>query len=97
MGCLPEVRRDQLGFYLRTWRTFGDYVRIRTVPRYDIYLIANPAAVERVLVKNSRNYRKPAFLTGPVRLVAGNGLFSSEGDFWLRQRRLAQPAFVRES
>ena len=97
LGCLPEIRRDQLGFYLRTWRTFGDYVRIRTVPGYDIYLIASPAAVERVLVKNSRNYRKPAFLTGPVRLVAGNGLFSSEGDFWLRQRRLAQPAFLRES
>ena len=97
LGCLPEIRRDQLALYLRTWRTYGDYVRIRTLPGYDIYLIASPTAVERVLVKNSRNYRKPAFLTAPVRMVTGNGLFSSDGDLWLRQRRLAQPAFVRES
>src|SRR5262249_38435613 len=46
-------------------------------------------------VKNYKNYRKPEFLNGPVRLLLGNGLFSSEGDFWLRQRRLAQPAFLR--
>jgi cytochrome P450 len=65
------------------------------VPGYDIYLLADPAAVEHVLVKNYKNYRKPEFLNGPVRLLLGNGLFSSEGDFWLRQRRLAQPAFLR--
>jgi cytochrome P450 len=32
---------------------------------------------------------------GTLRLILGNGLFTSDGDFWLRQRRLAQPAFHR--
>src|SRR5262249_9619754 len=94
-GCLRAFRRDQLNFLLDLRRTYGDHVRIPTVPGYDIYLLADPAAVEQVLVKNYKNYRKPEFLTGPVRLLLGNGLFSSEGDFWLRQRRLAQPAFLR--
>jgi cytochrome P450 len=89
------MRKDRLTFYRETWRTHGDYVRIPTLPGFDIHLIASPAAVEHVLAKNSKNYRKPDFLTGPVRLIAGNGLFTSEGDFWLRQRRLAQPAFLR--
>jgi cytochrome P450 len=94
-GCLRDFRRDQLTFLRDLRRTYGDHVRIPTVPGYDIYLLADPAAVEHVLVKNYKNYRKPEFLTGPVRLLLGNGLFSSEGDFWLRQRRLAQPAFLR--
>jgi cytochrome P450 len=94
-GCLREFRRDQLNFVRDLRRIHGDYVRIPTVPGYDIYLLADPAAVEHVLVKNYKNYRKPEFLIEPVRLLLGNGLFSSEGDFWLRQRRLAQPAFLR--
>jgi cytochrome P450 len=94
-GCLRPFQRDQLNFLRDIWRTHGDYVRIPTLPGFDVYFLADPAAIEHVLVKNHRNYRKPAFLTGPVRLLLGNGLFTSEGDFWLRQRRLSQPAFLR--
>ncbi len=94
-GCLREFRHDQMNFLREVWRTHGDYVRIPLVPGYPVYLLADPAAIEHVLTKNHKNYRKPEFLTGPVRLLLGNGLFNSEGDFWLRQRRLAQPAFLR--
>jgi cytochrome P450 len=94
-GCLGAFRRDQLNFLRDMRRTHGDYVRIPTVPGWDVYLLADPAAIEHVLVKNHKNYRKPKFLTGPVRLLLGNGLFTSEGNFWLRQRRLSQPAFLR--
>jgi cytochrome P450 len=94
-GCLRAFQRDQLNFLRAIWRIHGDYVRIPTVPGYDVYFLADPAAIEHVLVKNAKNYRKPSLLTGPVRLLLGNGLFTSEGAFWLRQRRLSQPAFLR--
>jgi cytochrome P450 len=94
-GCLRAIRNDELRFYRDTWRTYGDYVRIPTLPGWDVYLLADPAAVEHVLAKNHKNYRKLKLITTAVRPVIGNGLFTSEGDFWLRQRRLAQPAFLR--
>jgi cytochrome P450 len=96
-GCLREFQRNQLNFLNDTWRTYGDLVRIPTVPGYPVYFLADPTAIEHVLVKNHKNYRKLGFITGPIRLLLGNGLFSSEGDFWLRQRRLAQPAFLRSA
>jgi cytochrome P450 len=96
-GCVQAFQSEPLNFPREAWRTYGDYVRLRLLPGFDLYLIVDPAAVEHVLVKNYKNYRKPSFLTGPVRLLTGNGLFTSEGDFWLRQRRLAQPAFVRSA
>src|ERR1700693_3558836 len=86
-GCLRAFQRDQLNFLRDVWRTYGDYVRIPTVPGYDVYFLADPAAIEHVLVKNYKNYRKAGFLTGPIRLVVGNGLFTREGDLSLRPRR----------
>ena len=45
------------------------------------------------LVTHSERYAKPDFFLKPMGLVQGQGLFSSEGDFWKKQRRLMQPAF----
>lgn len=58
------------------------------------YLITDPDAVEYVLVTNSRNFNK-GFFYDRVRPLFGNGLVTSEGDFWRHQRRLIQPAFHR--
>ncbi len=59
------------------------------------YLLTNPDHIEQVLVKNNRNFIK-ARLTRSELSILGNGLLTSDGDFWRRQRRLAQPAFHRE-
>ena len=95
-GCMRELRALPLDFYTAVRRRCGPYARIRAVPGIWFYLITHPEGVEYVLQKNNKNYRKPDVLIGPVRLLMGNGLFSSEGDFWLRQRRLMQPAFHRQ-
>src|SRR6185295_19218622 len=57
----------------------------------------NPGDIESLLTTNAKSYRKAQSLRSPFfhRLV-GNGLVTSEGDFWRRQRRLAQPAFHRQ-
>jgi cytochrome P450 len=57
--------------------------------------VVDPDAVHRVLVENAKNYVKSPSYRG-LRAVLGNGLVTSEGDFWRRQRKLAQPAFHRE-
>src|SRR5262249_17654659 len=96
LGCLPQFLRDPLGLYVRTNRGYGHYARIRAFPRLYVHLLTHPDAVEHVLVKHHKNYRKPDFFNQPVALLTGNGILTSEGDFWLRQRRLMQPAFHRQ-
>lgn len=96
MGHLPAIRRDVLGLFMRAMTEAGDRVRVRLGP-VNAYFLFNPDDIERVLVteahkatKTTRGYRK-------LRLVMGQGLVTSDGDFWLRQRRIAQPAFARKS
>src|SRR5688572_1702961 len=96
LGCLRQLQRDPLTLYTRTNREFGHYVRIRAFPGIYIHLLTHPEAIEYVLQKNHKNYRKPDFFNKIVGLLSGNGILTSEGDFWLRQRRLMQPAFHRQ-
>ncbi len=93
-GNLREFRQDMLGFYLRMSREYGNLSSLRIGPRR-IYLVNHPELIEEVLVHQARNYRKH-YAIRMNRLLLGNGLLASEGAFWLRQRRLAQPAFGRD-
>jgi cytochrome P450 len=95
LGVMPEFNRDTLGFIERC-REYGDVVRSRFLYVY-AYFLYNPQDIETLLATNARSYRKAGSLRSPFfhRLV-GNGLVTSEGDFWRRQRRLAQPAFHRQ-
>lgn len=91
IGNLSEFNRDQLGSMMRWSRDYGAVVPLRFGP-LPAYLVTDPALVEQVLVDEHRSFRKPAAVRrlGPV---VGRGIFSSDGDFWRRQRRLVQPAF----
>ncbi|HSP79607.1 MAG TPA: cytochrome P450 [Myxococcaceae bacterium] len=94
LGSLRERRADPLGLFLRGRERYGDVVRYR-MGSFTVYQLNHPDDVKRVLVDNVQNYRK-TYLMQRLRPLLGNGLLLSEGDFWRRQRRLAQPAFHRE-
>jgi cytochrome P450 len=94
LGMLPAVRRNPTGVFLNAARRFGDVTYFKIGPRHG-YLITNPADVRHVLQDNARNYHKSP-LYEKLRMFLGNGLLTSEDDFWLRQRRIAQPAFHRQ-
>jgi enediyne biosynthesis protein E7 len=74
---------------------FGDVYRIFAPARgvYD-YIINHPDDVKRVLLSNHRNYTKGEGIDR-VKILLGNGLMTSEGDFWRKQRRMMQPSFHR--
>ena len=95
MGVMRDFNRDTLGFVTRC-RDYGDVVHTRFLYVH-AYFLYNPADIESLLTTNAKSYRKAQSLRSPFfyRLV-GNGLVTSEGEFWRRQRRLAQPAFHRQ-
>jgi cytochrome P450 len=95
IGVLPEVRRDALGFMMRTFQQYGNVSSYRLGPLRS-HLIAHPDGVQRVLQENVKNYTKDHLSYGMLRGLVGDGLLTSQGTFWLRQRRLAQPAFHRQ-
>ena len=96
-GNLREYLQDRIGFLTTCARWYGDMVPLR-FPFEKGFLLSNPDCIEYVLVTNSRNFIKPRLLREPfIRRLFGDGLLTSEGNHWLRERRLAQPAFHRES
>lgn len=95
-GVMPEYNRDPYGFLARIRHEFGDVVSARFL-HVTVYFLFHPDQIEEVLVTKSRRFQKHAALrTRFFSRIAGQGLITSEGEFWRRQRRLAQPAFHRQ-
>src|SRR5277367_6636369 len=93
-GNLKEFGRDQLGTMTRWARQYGDLVSARFGPRRVVFA-NHPELVEQVLVEQNRKFIKHYRLR-QTRRTLGQGLLTSESDFWRSQRKLAQPAFHRE-
>jgi cytochrome P450 len=94
LGSIGDIYRDRLRFVLDVAGTYGD-VALYRVAHMRMYQVSSPEGVGRILHDNHRNYSKDVATFGTLKLFLGNGLFTSDGDFWRRQRRLAQPAFHR--
>jgi cytochrome P450 len=89
---LRELRTDLLGYYTRLARDYGDIVYVRLGPIRN-FLFFHPEQIREVLVTKARHFVKLPRLRQILANLDGDGLVFSEGDFWLRQRRLVQPAF----
>src|SRR3954466_16355859 len=87
-GNLAEFRQDKLAFFTRCAREFGDVVSLLLGPHPWVFL-NHPDYIEQVLVTDTQHFTKH-YVIQFLRPVLGNGLLTSEGDFWLRQRRMIQ-------
>ncbi|MBS2037910.1 cytochrome P450 [bacterium] len=91
-----RFQRDPLTTLSDLTNRYGDIVRYRYGP-FSVVLLNHPEAVQRMLQDNHPNYgKKNSPFYKMMRHFLGDGLVTSDGDFWRRQRRLAQPAFGRK-
>lgn len=95
LGALKDLQKDPVATLAKAAFEVGRVVDLR-LPHLTAQLAAVPAVAEAVLHTQVRNFTKQTRGYAQLRRVLGNGLLTSEGDFWLRQRRLAQPAFHKE-
>ena len=84
--------REPLAFLQEMARDYGDIAHVHVGP-YHTYLINHPNLIREVLVSNGKSFVKWEAQKRVFRKIDGDGLINSEGDFWLRQRRLIQKAF----
>jgi cytochrome P450 len=94
LGVWREYLRNPPAFLEKAARECGDVVRFRLVHE-NAYLLNHPDWIKEVLVTNQTNFTKSRMLER-ARMLLGDGLLTSEGDFHRRQRRLVQPAFHRD-
>ncbi len=90
LGIIPKIGKDALKFF-SSMIDYGNLVRLDFGPR-TMFLVTDAEGIKYVLQDNNRNYEKGYDVTKPL---IGNGLVTSEGDFWRRQRRIMQPMFHR--
>jgi cytochrome P450 len=97
LGSILDLRKDTLGFFDRA-RRYGPIYSFKMASPVGVLLVhvvAHPDHVRHVLKDNHAGYRKSGAFDR-FGSVIGNGLLTSEGEFWRRQRRLVRPAFHRE-
>jgi cytochrome P450 len=92
-GNVRQFRAALLNFLLETAREYGPLASFRIGPRR-VFLASGPDLIEQVLVTDAKHYIKH-FGARAFKPVLGNGLVTSEGAFWHRQRKLIQPAFLK--
>jgi cytochrome P450 len=90
---MAGLHRDPLAVMSGLHRRYGDLVHFRIGPQR-VFVVLRADLIREVLVRHQKSFKKgPGFEA--ARIVLGDGLLTSEGDFHLRQRRMLQPAFHR--
>lgn len=92
VGCLPEIRRDPLAFLLELSENYGEVIRVPVLGT-SLYLVQHPELVVEVLERGHRRFPREAMPMEALSRVLGDGLLTSEGPRWQRQRRTVQPVF----
>lgn len=93
-GLAFQFLSDSLGTLRRLAREYGDIVCVPVFNQHRIFL-NHPDYIEQVCIFQHAKFHKSKLTKDVTQRLLGQGLLISEGDFWRRQRRLAQPAFHR--
>ncbi|HEY4235110.1 MAG TPA: cytochrome P450 [Lacipirellulaceae bacterium] len=92
MRTLRAIRRNSVEFYDAMRRQYGDVVYMKLGPYHD-YTLFHPDHIHELLAEKAKSFVRMRRLMTVFRQWNGNSVLIAEGQDWLRQRRLLQPAF----
>ncbi len=92
VGSMFDYRRDRLGVFLRVLSECGDIGRLHYGP-FGFLLLNTPELAHTVLVEKAYEFDKGEGMQQAFRPIVGNGLFTSEGEFHRKQRKVMAPSF----
>lgn len=94
MGPVYYVRQDPLKWLPHWAEEHGDLFSVSS-RLGGITVVSNPELARQVLVERYSHYIEKSRSYAVLRILMGNGLVTSSGEFWRGQRKLTQPAFHR--
>jgi cytochrome P450 len=89
-------QKGMLGFVADSWREYGDLFEVQVGPK-KLVMVIHPDHVRHVTLTNARNYDKLQSYDGVRKYVIGDGIVTSTGELWKRQRRLMAPFYTPRS
>jgi cytochrome P450 len=95
IGNAPQISKDILSFLGTNFKKHGDTFYFRLPVNKRMVATCDPVLFKHILQLNHKNYRKD-YGGNLLKIALGNGLLTSDGESWFRQRRLAQPAFYKK-
>jgi cytochrome P450 len=93
-GSLAPFADDPIKMLVDLQQEYGGIARLRVGP-YLVHAVTHPEGVRHVLQGNYKNYARGKFYEN-FKLFFGEGLLTTDGEYWLRHRRMAQPLFHRK-
>lgn len=94
LGPTYYVQRAPLTWIPKWIEQHGDIFRLKS-PLGQATVVASPDLARQVLADRYSRYQQKSRAYMVLRILMGNGLVTSEGEFWRGQRKLVQPAFHR--
>ena len=91
-----SIRKNPIPFHKQFFDEFGDNFSLRIGKTKHVILSRDNEVAEYILQKNQKNFQKSELQTKFISKYLGKGLLTANGDFWLKQRRLIQPAFHKQ-
>lgn len=92
MRTLRAITRNSVEFYDAMRRQYGDVVYMKLGPYHD-YTFFHPDAIHELLTAKAKSFVRMRRMMSVYRQWNGDSALIAEGQDWLRQRRLLQPAF----
>lgn len=95
LNTMRGVGGNILPFFRSKTEELGDTFNV-DLGYINFNVTSNPEIIKHVLQSNQKNYRK-SLAYRYLKMGLGNGLVTSEGEYWRKQRRLSQPVFYKKN